>query len=140
MEEKTYAEIKGNCPVYRTLKIMGKKWALDIVAELLCQGDKRRYNELQRALVFVSPKVLSERLKELEKAGIIKRKVYSKEIPVRVEYELTDKGSDFKEVINCIKEWGDKWTYIGEHEDYCKLCNQWRKEFMKEQKSWQKLT
>ena len=128
MKEKSFAEIKKNCPVYKTLNLMGKRWSLDIVAELICQGDKRRYNELQRALVFVSPKVLSERLKELEKADIIRRRVYSDEIPVRVEYELTKKGREFADVINCIRSWGKEWAYDGEHEDNCRVCNQWRKE------------
>jgi DNA-binding HxlR family transcriptional regulator len=126
MEEKSFAEIRKNCPVYKTLQLMGKKWALDIISELICQGDKRRYNELQRALVFISPKVLSERLKELEAEGIIKRCVYPEEIPVRVEYELTEKGKNFEEAIDCLRRWGNKWAYSGTHKDYCKLCNDYR--------------
>ena len=128
MKETGYEEIRKDCPVYRTLKIMGKRWSFDIIAELVCNGDKRRYNQLLRALVFITPKVLSQRLKELEANGLIKRTVYPVETPVRVEYELTEKGADFKDIIKEMVKWGDKWTYDGPHENNCRLCKKWRRE------------
>jgi DNA-binding HxlR family transcriptional regulator len=125
--DKKPAEVREKCPVHRTLHLLGKKWTLEIMAELICMGDRRRYNDLQRALVFITPKVLSQRLKELEKAGVIKRTVYPDEIPVRVEYELTDKGRALEKVVNSIKEWGKKWTYEEGYKQYCDVCIDWRK-------------
>ncbi|MBD3262014.1 MAG: transcriptional regulator [Candidatus Altiarchaeales archaeon] len=107
---------------------MGKRWSFDIMAELICNGDKRRYNELLRALVFVTPKVLSQRLKELESNGLIQRKVYPDETPVKVEYLLTQKGKELKKTISEIIEWGNKWSVETPHENNCELCKNWRKE------------
>ncbi len=128
MKEKGYEELRENCPVYRTLKVMGKRWSMDIVAELICNGASRRYNQLMKSLVFITPKVLSQRLKELEASGIIERIVYPDETPVRVEYRLTEKGADFKDIIRDMIKWGNKWTYDEPHEDNCKLCKDWRRE------------
>ena len=67
----------------------------------------QRFNAIEAALP-ISGRLLSERLKELEKEGIVERKVYS-EVPVRVEYNLTDKGMALKEVINGIETWSKDW-------------------------------
>jgi DNA-binding HxlR family transcriptional regulator len=129
MREKTYEDVRAECPVYKTLNIMGKRWSFDVIAELICNGDKRRYNQILKSLVFVTPKVLSQRLKELEENGLIKRKVYSNETPVRVEYELTEKGSGLKSIINEMMKWGNKWTSGEPHQDNCKLCRNLRREY-----------
>ncbi|MCK4714532.1 MAG: helix-turn-helix transcriptional regulator [Candidatus Aenigmarchaeota archaeon] len=108
--DKKSADVREKCPIHRTLHLLGKKWTLEILAELICMGDRRRYNELQRALVFITPKVLSQRLRELKSAGLLKRKVYPDEMPVRVEYELTEKGRALEKVVDSIKDWGKRWT------------------------------
>lgn len=124
--DKKSADVREKCPIHRTLHLLGKKWTLEILAELICMGDKRRYNELQRALVFITPKVLSQRLRELESAGILKRNVYPDEMPVRIEYELTKKGRALEEVVDSIKDWGKRWTYKEGYKEYCKVCIKWR--------------
>lgn len=97
----------GNgCPVERALKIIGGKWTILILRDLL-QGP-RRFGELRRSLGEVSPKTLALRLRELEEEGILSRTVYA-EVPVRVVYRLTRKGETLGEVIDAIRHWGERW-------------------------------
>jgi len=102
------------CPVYRTFRIMGKKWTLQILQEFFVNKGVRRFNEIQGSLYWITPKVLSKRLKEMETEGLIQRKVFSDNIPVRVEYSLTEKGMGLDEVIKKAKDWGMKWEVVGE--------------------------
>lgn len=91
--------------VMKALKIIGSKWTILILREL-CEGTKR-FGELQRALTGISPKTLSVRLDELEKNGVISKKVFA-EVPLRVEYSLTPKGQSLREIIGKMKEWGER--------------------------------
>ena len=68
---------------------------------------KNRFGELQRALPGISPKTLAQRLKELEKDGIINKKVYA-EVPLHVEYSLTEKGRSLRGVFRSLENWGSK--------------------------------
>ena len=95
-----------DCPVEYTASLIANKWKIIILRELLT-GTKR-YNELTRNVVGISAKVLTENLRELEKDGIISRKVYP-EVPPKVEYSLTNKGEDLKNVIEAMKEFGIKY-------------------------------
>jgi len=95
-----------DCPVEYTASLIANKWKIIILRELLT-GTKR-YNELTRNVVGISAKVLTENLRELEKDGIINRKVYP-EVPPKVEYSLTEKGNDLKEVIETMKRFGQKY-------------------------------
>lgn len=95
-----------DCPVEYTASLIANKWKIIILRELLT-GTKR-YNELTRSVVGISAKVLTENLRELEKDGIINRKVYP-EVPPKVEYSLTKKGEDLKEVIETMKVFGLKY-------------------------------
>jgi len=99
---RTYTD----CPVEYTASLLGNKWKPLILRELL-EGTKR-YNELTRKVVGVSPKVLTENLRELEEDGILNRKVYP-EVPPRVEYSLTEKGNDLKGIIEAMKVFGNKY-------------------------------
>lgn len=94
-----------NCGVAKTLKIIGSKWTMLILHNLF--EDKKRFGELQRALSPISPKTLSQRLDELEKENIIKRKVFT-EIPLHVEYSLTKKGESLGGIFAKMAEWGQK--------------------------------
>lgn len=118
---KTDSEEK--CPVYRALKVIGRKWTLLILREFQCGGPTRRYNELQRSLGGITSKVLSTRLQEMMDNGLIQRKVHANEVPVRVEYQLTRKGRSLEMVIDDIRVWGKKWAY-GEKERAlpCEVC------------------
>lgn len=95
-----------DCPVEYTASLIANKWKIIILRELFT-GTKR-YNELTRSVVGISAKVLTENLRELEKDGIINRKVYP-EVPPRVEYSLTKKGEDLKDVIETMKVFGLKY-------------------------------
>lgn len=90
--------------ITKTLKIIGSKWTILILREL-CDGTKR-FGELQKALTGISPKTLSQRLKELERDKIIKKRIFA-EIPLHVEYSLTPRGQSLRQVIEKIREWGE---------------------------------
>ena len=88
-------ELKS-CPIETTFKIIGKKWAVLILREMF-RGTKQ-FNRFIENIDGITPKVLTERLRELEKFGIIKRRIVS-EYPIKVEYELTDLGKGFEPVL-----------------------------------------
>ena len=105
---KTYT----NCPVEYTASLIGNKWKIIILRDLLT-GTKR-YNELTHSVVGISAKVLTENLRDLERDGIVKRKVYPV-VPPKVEYSLTEKGKDLKDVLESMRSFGLK--YKGEDYD-----------------------
>ena len=88
-------ELKS-CPIEATFKIIGKKWAVLIIREMF--RGMTQFNRFLENIEGITPKVLTERLRELEKLGIIKRRIVS-EYPVRVEYELTELGKEFEPVL-----------------------------------------
>ncbi len=94
------------CPVRATMDLLGQKWTLHIVRELV--GGRRRFNQLAHALGGVNARTLSKRLHLLETSGLISRSVRSA-IPPWVEYELTEKGRTLYEVIDAIARWGRRW-------------------------------
>jgi DNA-binding HxlR family transcriptional regulator len=94
------------CPGAGCFELLGKKWTAFIVWGLL--GGPRRFTELSEAAPGLSDRVLSQRLKELEAAGLVTRSQYP-EIPPRVEYELTDVGRELRPVIAAMERWGRRW-------------------------------
>ena len=94
------------CPVLKTADIISGKWTLLILRDLA--AGINRFSGLERSLTGISPKTLSERLKGLEKAGILTRKSYA-EVPPRVEYSLTAMGLDLIPLIEHMREYGQKW-------------------------------
>jgi DNA-binding HxlR family transcriptional regulator len=84
------------CPIEITFRIIGKKWTVLIIREIL-RGNTQ-FNRFMENIQGISPKVLTERLRELEHLGIIRRRIVS-EYPVRVEYSLTDMGKGFEPVL-----------------------------------------
>lgn len=105
MKQKTVDCIQDDCGLTKTLKIIGSKWTILLLHNLF-EG-KKRFGELERALVGISPKTLSLRLQELEQAGIINKKVFA-EVPLHVEYTLTPKGKSLEEIFDKMAEWGDR--------------------------------
>ncbi len=93
-----------HCSVSKTLKIIGSKWTMMLLHNLF-EGNNR-FGMLERSLTGISPKTLSLRLQELEKEGIITRKVYA-EVPLHVEYALTKKGMSLGEIFQAMETWGD---------------------------------
>lgn len=99
-------EQKELCPrLSKAMDLIGKRWVGLILYELL--DGPQRFNQIQNDLP-ISGRLLSERLKELEKEGLVKREVFT-EIPVRVEYSLTDKGMNLKSTIDEIEKWSKEW-------------------------------
>lgn len=97
----------SDCPVERTIRIIGGKWTLLVLRDLFT-GTKR-FGELMTSLEGVSPKTLSDRLKELEAEGIVTKTVFA-EVPPRAEYTLTKKGHSLWEILEAMRRWGDDWA------------------------------
>jgi DNA-binding HxlR family transcriptional regulator len=94
------------CPVAKTAEIISNKWTPLILRDLV--DGERRFSQLERSLHGISPKTLSERLKRLEDARVIDRRCFA-EVPPRVEYSLTEKGHALMPLIDCMREFGQKW-------------------------------
>jgi DNA-binding HxlR family transcriptional regulator len=92
------------CPVEITLMMIGDKWKVLIIRELL-PGTKR-FNEIHHSIDGVSQKVLTQKLREMESDGLLERKVYA-EVPPKVEYSLTEPGKSLGPVLDSLKEWGE---------------------------------
>ncbi|MBS2008004.1 MAG: helix-turn-helix transcriptional regulator [Cyanobacteria bacterium SZAS TMP-1] len=108
-----------NCPIDFALDVLGSKWSIAIMRDL-CQG-KRRTSEL-RSLAGISPRTLSERLRELEVRGLINRTAYA-EIPPRVEYGLTEAGHEVKILIEALDLLGRRWQkHLGGAPETTDLC------------------
>ncbi len=100
---KTKAELIPECPVATTVQLIGNKWKLLIIRNLLDRP--WRFNELQRNLDGISQKVLTDSLRSMEADGIITRTVYP-EVPPRVEYALSELGESLKPILDAMKVWG----------------------------------
>lgn len=94
------------CPVETTLTLIGNKWKVLILRDLL-PGTKR-FGELKKSLGAVSQKVLTAQLRDMEAEGLISRTVYA-EVPPRVEYTLTDLGMSLKPVLDSMLTWGENY-------------------------------
>lgn len=96
------------CPKYETsIDIIGKKWT-GLIIRVLLDGPKR-FKDIKLQIPSMSDKMLTDRIRELEAIEILKRNVYP-ETPVRIEYELTEKGKDLEPVILSIQQWGERWN------------------------------
>ena len=91
------------CPVATTVQLIGSKWKLLIMRNLLVRP--WRFNELRRDLNGISQKVLTDSLRSMEEDGIITRTVYP-EVPPRVEYALSELGESMRPIIKAMEEWG----------------------------------
>ena len=94
------------CPVARTAELISNKWTPLIVRDL--KDGCRRFSELERSLIGISPKTLSERLKRLEEADVVERHCFA-EVPPRVEYSLTERGFALIPVIEQMRRFGARW-------------------------------
>ena len=100
-----YKKKKINCPVEVTLDIIGKKWTVLIIRDLL--DGKKRFGELLESLSGISPRTLSARLSELEKCSVVKKKVYPI-VPLKVEYSLGKRGFELRLILEQMRKWGEK--------------------------------
>lgn len=92
------------CPVETTLMLIGDKWKVLILRDLL-PGTKR-FGELKKSIGSVSQKVLTAQLRDMEAKGLVSQKVYA-EVPPRVEYSLTDLGRSLSPILKAMAEWGE---------------------------------
>lgn len=93
------------CPVETCVSLVGSKWRLLVMRDLLLNGSMR-FKELQRSIGGVSQKVLTNNLREMEDAGLVVRRVYA-EVPPRVEYSLTEIGESLRPVMDALWAWGE---------------------------------
>lgn len=92
------------CPVETTLMLIGDKWKVLILRDLM-PGTKR-FGELKKSIGSVSQKVLTAQLRDMEEKGLLTRKVYA-EVPPRVEYTLTELGYSLEPVLDALRAWGE---------------------------------
>jgi DNA-binding HxlR family transcriptional regulator len=96
------------CPIARSLDVIGERWTILIVRELIRFGP-RRFQDFEQGLVGISPNTLSARLKRLENAGIVERRFYDRH-PPRAEYLLTERGKELRPVLKALFAWGERHT------------------------------
>lgn len=95
------------CPKFESaFALLGKRWT-GLIIRVLMEGPKR-FKDISEMIPNMSDRMLAERFKELEKTGILVRHVYP-ETPVRIEYELTQKGKALQPVMEAVQKWGDQW-------------------------------
>jgi DNA-binding HxlR family transcriptional regulator len=96
------------CPRFEAaFELLGKRWTGLIIRSLL--NGAKRFSDIQEIIPNLSARMLTERFKELEEQGILTRKVYP-EMPVRIEYTLTEKGRELEKVMDEIQKWAEKWA------------------------------
>ena len=91
------------CPVETTLELIGDKWKVLILRDLV--GGTKRFGELKKSIGSVSQKVLTSQLRDMEDKGLVSRTVYA-EVPPRVEYTLTETGYSLKPILDAMANWG----------------------------------
>ena len=107
VELQEHAEISAYCPIFQEgVELIGRRWTGSIVRSLL--AGSTRFGEILSQVPGLSDRLLSERLRELEAAHIVTRTVYP-EVPVRIEYSLTEKGRELETIVGAISAWADKW-------------------------------
>ena len=106
------------CPLRLAMDVVGGKWRLSIIC-LLKDGKPLRYNQIKRGVPGITNVMLSQSLKHLEEYGIVSRRQYN-EVPVRVEYQLTNNGKTLLDLLEQFSEWGNQ--YISRHQGYRSHC------------------
>ena len=106
----------ANCPAERTLQLVGGRWKIFILHQLF--GETRRFSDLQRSINAittsgVTPKMLTQELRQMEADGLILREVYA-QVPPKVEYSLTPLGLSLRPVVDAMVDWGQQHEHEGE--------------------------
>ncbi len=95
------------CPVATTVRLIGNKWKLLLIRNLLYNG-RQRFTDFIKSVPSISKKVLTDNLRALEEDGLIQREVFA-EVPPRVEYSLTPLGESLKPILDAMMEWGTEY-------------------------------
>ena len=115
--------MKIDCHIYKALNFVGKRWSLLILLELYKGKSKwKRYSEIKKHMLDITPKILSMRLNELIQEGLIEKKIETKTSPISSYYSLTKRGEDFIQVLKEIKKWSLKWNSKKCQNLQCKNC------------------
>ncbi len=93
------------CPAHITLRVIGGKWKLVILWHLW--HDTKRFSELKREITGITQRMLTQQLRELERDGVVSRKVYA-QVPPRVEYGTTDFGRTLEPILRLMCKWGEE--------------------------------
>jgi len=116
--------MQNGCTVNLTVKYIARKWTLLILLELYKgEGHTRRFSELKSCLSGITQKVLTARLRELEREGLVENSVDSSSFPVKSRYTLTESGLEIISIIKDLKRWALKWK-INNIECSCLDCSQ----------------
>lgn len=95
------------CPVATTVQLIGNKWKILILRNLIYNGTQR-FGDFLKTIPAISKKVLTDNLRALENDGLINRKVFA-EVPPRVEYSLSELGNTLKPVLDALRDWGNEY-------------------------------
>ena len=107
-----YMSQESVCPRYhKAVELIGRRWTGAIISAML--AGRSRYHEIRENVPEISDRMLAERLRELETEGVVRRNVFPT-TPVRIEYELTDKGRALETAIVAIGDWANQWIQPGE--------------------------
>jgi DNA-binding HxlR family transcriptional regulator len=95
------------CEISNIWEVLGRRWTL-LILKNFCTKEVIRFNELKRSLSGISSTVLSDRLLDLEREGLLSKKIYP-EIPPKVEYRMTPQARELESIINELRKWADRW-------------------------------
>ena len=110
MQKTWHTENPLNCPMIKTINVIGGKWK-PVILHMLSSGSMR-FGQLKKNIPPVSQKMLTQQLRELELDGIVSRTVYP-EVPPRVDYALTTLGAGLRPVIETLYQWGENYVESG---------------------------
>jgi len=101
-----------DCNVYKTIDLLGRKWCMPVMLHIYNGvGSTQRFSEIKEGVEDLSSKVLTERLRELESFDLVERMVDGSTIPNKVEYSITEKGSELITIFHQIKSWATHWDF-----------------------------
>ena len=98
------------CPVATTVQLIGNKWKLLIIRNLVDNG-KQRFSDFIKTIPSISKKVLTDNLRALEEDGLIERKVFA-EVPPHVEYSLSPLGASLRPILDAMRTWGERYKSV----------------------------
>jgi DNA-binding HxlR family transcriptional regulator len=101
------SEQTQGCGIANIWEVLGRRWTL-LILKNFCTKEVIRFNELKRSLSGISSTVLSDRLLDLEREGLLSKKIYP-EIPPKVEYRMTPQARELEPIINELRKWANRW-------------------------------
>lgn len=97
----------SQCQVFKVADVLGKKWTLPLLQQIALNGHQG-FNELMRQMRKMSPKIMAQRLKELERLSVIQKKTREEQTALKTAYTLTEKGKELQQLLHQLKVWNEK--------------------------------